>query len=393
MDRIGRRPHLDGRTPAGALRPHEIGGAGAPPGRERAPQPRHALRQHDPRRGRALLPGGRSPGAPVPTLGPLERRRHGHPPAAPGPGRRRPHLVLRGPGHPLRGRTQPFLPRQGPSRRGRPGLLPGPLLSGELRARLPRGPLERGGPRLLPPTGFAPLGRPRPALLPPPPPAAGLLGVPHRVAGDRPGRRDLPGVVQQIPGRPGHQGHRRPAGLVLPGRRGNGRARVSRASAAGRHPGPRQPDLRRQLQPAAPGRPGPRQRQDHPGARSLLQGSRLERRQSHLGPRMGCAPPSGQRPCPRQSHERDARRRLPGVPRQRRSIRARLLLRTRPAHEGHGLRLDGRADLGAQARRARLPQGVRRLPGRDRVQGPADRHPRAHRQRLRAGHELRGPTR
>jgi hypothetical protein len=35
----------------------------------------------------------------------------------------------------------------------------------------------------------------------------------------------------------------------------------------------RQPDLRRQLQPAAPRRPGARQRQDHPGARGFFRGA------------------------------------------------------------------------------------------------------------------------
>ena len=51
--------------------------------------------------------------------------------------------------------------------------------------------------------------------------------------------------------------------------------------------GPRQPDLRRELQPAAPRRAGPRQRQDHPGARVGLPGRRLERDQGDLGPGVG----------------------------------------------------------------------------------------------------------
>ena len=49
----------------------------------------------------------------------------------------------------------------------------------------------------------------------------------------------------------------------------------------------RQPDLRRQLQPAAPRRPGARQRQDHPGARERLPRRRLERDQGDLGHRTG----------------------------------------------------------------------------------------------------------
>ena len=50
---------------------------------------------------------------------------------------------------------------------------------------------------------------------------------------------------------------------------------------------PRQPDLRRQLQPAAPRRPGARQRQDHPGARGRVPRRRLERHQGGLGLRAG----------------------------------------------------------------------------------------------------------
>ena len=53
--------------------------------------------------------------------------------------------------------------------------------------------------------------------------------------------------------------------------------------------GARQPDLRRQLQPAAARRPGARQRQDHPGARGVLPRRRLERHQGRLGPRVGPA--------------------------------------------------------------------------------------------------------
>ena len=42
-----------------------------------------------------------------------------------------------------------------------------------------------------------------------------------------------------------------------------------------------------QLQPAAPRRPGARQRQDHPGARGVLPRRGLERHQGGLGPRVG----------------------------------------------------------------------------------------------------------
>ena len=54
----------------------------------------------------------------------------------------------------------------------------------------------------------------------------------------------------------------------------------------------RQPDLRRQLQPAAPRRSGARQRQGHPGARGDVPRRGLERDQGDLGSRAGtsCSP-------------------------------------------------------------------------------------------------------
>ena len=65
----------------------------------------------------------------------------------------------------------------------------------------------------------------------------------------------------------------------------------------------RQPDLRRQLQPAAPRRPGARQRQGHPGARGDLPRRRLERHQGHLGPRVGRAARPRRRRRARQQDE------------------------------------------------------------------------------------------
>jgi pyruvate dehydrogenase E1 component len=49
----------------------------------------------------------------------------------------------------------------------------------------------------------------------------------------------------------------------------------------------RQPDLRRQLQPATARWPGARQRQDHPGTRSGIPRRGLERDQGHLGLALG----------------------------------------------------------------------------------------------------------
>jgi pyruvate dehydrogenase E1 component len=73
------------------------------------------------------------------------------------------------------------------------------------------------------------------------------------------------------------------------------RAGVARRAVGRRARRSRQPDLRRQLQPAAPRRPGARQRQDHPGARSGLPRLWLERHQGRLGQRVGPAHRGGPR--------------------------------------------------------------------------------------------------
>ena len=72
------------------------------------------------------------------------------------------------------------------------------------------------------------------------------------------------------------------------------RARVARRDLARRAREARQPDLRHQLQPAAPRRPGARQRQDHPGARRRVPRRRLERDQGAVGQRLGHAAREGQ---------------------------------------------------------------------------------------------------
>ena len=95
--------------------------------------------------------------------------------------------------------------------------------------------------------------------------------------------------------------------------------------------GPRQPDLRRQLQPAAPRRAGARQRQDHPGARVGLPRRRLERHQGHLGPRVGRAARPRHRRRAGPPDGRDARRRVAEVLGRERRLHPRALLRHRPA--------------------------------------------------------------
>ena len=86
--------------------------------------------------------------------------------------------------------------------------------------------------------------------------------------------------------------HERGEGVGVRRRRRDGRARVDGRAVDRGTRAARQPDLRRQLQPAAPRRPGARQRQDHPGARGDLPRRGLERHQGDLGPRAGtsCSP-------------------------------------------------------------------------------------------------------
>ena len=75
----------------------------------------------------------------------------------------------------------------------------------------------------------------------------------------------------------------------------------------------RQPHLRRQLQPAAPRRPGPRQRQDHPGAGGDVPRRRLERDQGDLGLEVGRAARQGQGRRAAQQDEHHRRRRVPAL--------------------------------------------------------------------------------
>jgi len=257
--------------------------------RPRAPRRRpladqHGLRQHDPDRPRAVVPGRRGRRAHLPPLDPLERRDHRAPRPAAGDRGGRAHLVLRVVGDALRGRLQPLLPGQGPPGRRRPGVHPGPRLPRDLRPRLPGGAAVGGPARRLPPGAEPRRPGPRAAQLPAPAAHARLLGVPHRLHGPRPDERDHAGAVQPVPGCARVHRHERPARVGLPGRRRDGRARVARPDPHRRGRGPGQPDLRRQLQPAAARRPGARQREDHPGAGVVLPRRGLERHQGDLGP-------------------------------------------------------------------------------------------------------------
>ena len=164
---------------------------------------------------------------------------------------------------------------------------------------------------------------------------------------------------------------------------------VARRHHAGLAREARQPDLRHQLQPAAPRRSGARQRPDHPGTRSDLPRRRLERHQGAVGPRVGRAVRARPRGPAAQARGRGRRRRVPEVLGDARRLHPPAVLRQRPAAAE-----DGRAPLRRSAeedarRRPRSREGVPRLQGGDRAQGPAHRHPRPHHQGLRPRRERR----
>ena len=206
--------------------------------------------------------------------------------------------------------------------------------------------------------------RRRPAVLPAPAADAGLLGVPDRLDGPRPDRARST--------RPGSTATCTPAGiedtvalarLGVPRRRRDGRARVARRDRRRRPRGAGQPHLRHQLQPAAPRRPGPRQRQDHPGAGVVLPRRRLERHQGHLGPRLGPAAGPGRRRRAGQQDEHHAGRPVPDLLGRVRRLHPRELLRRRPAAAQDGRAPVRRRAAQALPRRPRLPQGLRGVQG------------------------------
>ncbi len=118
-----------------------------------------------------------------------------------------------------------------------------------------------------------------------------------------------------------------PQGLGRVRRRRDGRTREHVRADAGGARAARQPDLGRQLQPAAPGRPGARQRPHHRRAGDTVRRRRLERHQAGVGVGLG-------RPV-RARHGRRAeagfrghrRRPVPDLRRQGRALQPRPLLR------------------------------------------------------------------
>ena len=336
-----------------------------------------------------MVPRRRGPRAPHPRLHPLERGGHGRQGQQARRRHRRPPLHLRLLGRALRRRLQPLLPRQGRRPRRRPRLLPGPRRARHLRPGLPRGPPHRGAARPLPPGDR----RQRPVVVPAPAAHARLLGVPDGVDGPRPALLDLPGPLQPVPPQPPDRRHRGVAGVVLHRRRRERRARDARLDLAGRPRGPRQPHLGRQLQPAAPRRPGARQRQDHPGARGRLPRRRAGTSSRSSGAASGTSCCARRRRRAAQPDEQDRRRRVPALRHRVRRLHPRALLRPRPAAAQAGRAPVRRRAPQPAPRRPRLPEALRRLQGRHRAGGRAHRDPRQDDQGLDARRRRRGPQR
>ena len=212
---------------------------------------------------------------------------------------------------------------------------------------------------------------------------AGFLGIPDRLDGPRPDHGDLPGALQSLPRRSRPQAEDRRQGVGVPRRRRDRRARIARRHHARVARKARQPDLRDQLQPAAPRRPGARQRPDHPGARSDLPRRRLERDQVHLGHGVGRPAREGSRGPARQAHGRGRRRRVPEVRRRDRRLRSQAFLGRASAAARNGQAPLRRAAQEADARRPRSRKGLQRVQARHRNQGHADPGARPHHQGLR----------
>ena len=292
------------------------------------------LHQHDPARAGAVVPGRRVRRAPHPRVHPLERGGDGRPRQPPLRRSRRSPLHLRVGGVAVRGRLQPLLPRQGRRPLRRPGVLPGPRRAGHLRARVPRRPADRGPARSVPARGR----RRRPAVVPAPAAHAGLLGVPDRVDGARPDQRGVPGALQPLPLQPRDRRHvERDACGASSATASSTSPKSMAALSARRARAPRQPDLRRELQPATARRSGARQRQGHPGARvdrsAAWGGTSIK---VDLGHGLGRPARARRRRRARQQDELDRRRRVPEVRGRVRRVHPRALLRTRsaPAQDG-----------------------------------------------------------
>ena len=273
--------------------------------------------------------------------------------------------------------------------RRRPRLLPGPLVAGQLRARVSRGPADRGAARRLPPGG---LEARRADLLSAPVADAGLLAVPDRVARDRRDHLDLPGAVHEVP--PGARESPRPRD-----------ARCGRSSATARSTSPRR--WARSGSPVASSLDNliwvvnaNLQRLDGPvrGNGKIIQELESDFRGAGWnvikviwGSRWDPLLAADVRRSARAGDGGVGRRRVPDLQVARRRVRARALLRQGPGAARARRAHVGRRDLAVEPRRARPAEGLRRLPRGGPPHRAADGDPREDDQGLRDGRLGRGP--
>ena len=224
---------------------------------------------------------------------------------------------------------------------------------------------------------------------------AGVLGVPHRLDGPRADHVHLPGPLHALPGTPRAKAQVQREGLGLHRGRRDRRARDPGGAARRRARTARQPDLGGELQPAAPRRPGLRERTGRAGARAHLPRRGLERDQGRVGTPLGRAVGPGHRGPALEALRRDGGRLVAEVRRGGAQVLPRALLRRGPQARRARSRPLRRGPRGPLARpgRARPHQGVRRVPRGRGAPGPAHRDPRAHDQGVRPRGRGRGAQR
>ena len=152
----------------------------------------------------------------------------------------------------------------------------------------------------------------------------------------------------------------------------------------------RQPGLRHQLQPAAPGRPGARQRQDHPGTRRRFPRRRLERDQADLGLLLG--PAAGARQgtascCSVMEETVDGE--YQNCKANDGAYVRKHFFGKHPEAARAGGEDERRRHLAPEPRRPRSAQDLRGVCGGDEAQGPADGDSRQDGQGLRHGQDRR----
>ncbi len=360
MDRIAAGDHPVRRPRARAL-PARAHGRGNPPCRRPPAVPAdHRIHQHDSAAHGGQVAGRSGDGMADPLAGALERDGHGHP-RQPQAGRpRRAYRQLRLERDAVRRRLQPLLARPLGRPPWRPDSPPGPFQPRRLCALVPRRPHQYRTARPLP-HGGAGQGQ-GPVVVSASVADARLLAGADRVDGPGPAAGDLPGPVHEVPRASWPDRAERPQDLVLHRRRRIRRARIARRDLAGRARRPRQPDLRGQLQPAAPRRPGARQRQDHPGTRRRVPRCRLERDQAVLGQLLGSAPRPRHHGHAAQADDGNRRRRVPELQGLRRRLHARAFLRQVSGNRPARRQPVRRRHLAPQPWRTRPAQGLCGLP-------------------------------